>query len=48
MDQYGADALRLMLIIGSTAGNDMRTAMKRCWLPVTLPTSCGMLPAFFR
>ena len=24
IDQYGADALRLMLIIGSTAGNDMR------------------------
>lgn len=24
IDQYGADALRMMLIVGSTAGNDMR------------------------
>ena len=33
IDQYGADALRLMLIIGSTAGQRYAlTAMKRCWL----------------
>ena len=49
IDQYGADALRLMLIIGSTAGQRYAlTAMKRCRLPATLPTSCGMLPALCR
>ena len=48
IDQYGADALRLMLIIGSTAGNDMRYSDERCWLPVTLPASCGMLRALCR
>ncbi len=29
IDQYGADALRFMLVIGSTAGNDMRYSEKR-------------------
>ena len=29
IDQYGADALRMMLIVGSTAGNDMRYSEER-------------------
>ena len=29
IDEYGADALRMMLIVGSTAGNDMRYSEER-------------------
>ncbi len=29
IDQYGADALRMMLVVGSTAGNDMRYSEER-------------------
>jgi len=47
IEQYGADALRMMLIIGSTAGNDMRYSDEKV-LAATLPTSCGMPPALCR
>lgn len=43
IEQYGADALRMMLIIGSTAGNDMRYSDEKFWPAATLPTSCGTL-----
>ena len=44
IEQYGADALRMMLIIGSTAGNDMRFGMKVSFA-ATLPSSVERLSA---
>ena len=41
IDQYGADALRLTLVVGSTPGNDMRFSDEKVKAAATLPTSCG-------
>ena len=42
--QYGADALRFMLLDGSTPGNDMRYSEKKVEAAATLPISCGTPP----
>ena len=40
IEQYGADALRMMLIIGSTAGNDMRYSDETIALVALLHDVC--------
>lgn len=43
--KYGADALRFMLLDGSTPATICVTARRRWRLPATLQTSCGTPPA---